>query len=194
MDQANYSVMLYTAQRQPVLDALERDGVCFSQKSFIEQKYEESAPIFLAAYGWFAREAQQYCPKPDGAEYPYWVFPDLRSVERYDGERLLRLRVPIDEVIYFDMFDWHKILSLRYLGETDEEERRFRQQLTDYGVKQQSDVILTNFYPELKRQMQESWQRLFCHHEELKHGNRSNVNCPQAAVWCLKKEWLVTEQ
>ncbi len=193
MDNGNNTIMLYAAQTNAVADALERDGICFSKRNYIEKKYQESAHIFIAAYSWFVTEAPKYVPRPDGAEYPYWVFPDARNVEVHEGSQLLRMRVPVDEAIYFDMLDWNKILSLRYIGETPEEEERFRRQLENYGVKYESDVILTNFYPMLKRQVQESWKRLFRHHEKIKNGNPDNIGSVQAALWCLKKEWLVAE-
>lgn len=194
MDKENNTIMLYTSQNNLVVNALESNGICFSQRKYVEKKYEESAPIFIAAYTWFVTEAVKYLPRPDGSEYPYWVFPDLRCVEQYENSKLLCMRVPIDEAIYFDMIEWNKILALKYLGETPEEEKKFRKLIENYGVKHESDIILTNFYPHLKRQVQESWKRLFRHHEDIKKGNTSNVGSVQAALWCLKRDWIVNPE
>ena len=62
--------------------------------------------------------------------------------------------------------------------------------LADYGIRKESDVILTNFYPDLKRRVQESWKRLFRNHEKIKSGNTSGVGSVQAGLWQLKKEWI----
>ena len=81
MGNKNHKVILYSAQAQVVLDALERDGVSFSKKAYVEQKYQESAPVFVAAYSWFVKEAQRYLHRPERAEYPYWAFKDLYNVD-----------------------------------------------------------------------------------------------------------------
>lgn len=186
-------VMLYTTQSRLVVNYLRSDGICFSKRKYVEKKYEESAPIFLTAYSWFVSEAVKYVARPEGAEYPYWVFPDLYNVEQHLDSELLCLKVPIEEVIFFDMFDWNKILSLRYLARTEEEERDFRKKLEAQGIQRESDIMLTSFYPMLKREVQESWKKLFRHHENIKKGDTSGVNHVQAALWCFKKEWLVNQ-
>jgi hypothetical protein len=191
MGNTDNTVRLYSSQSEVVVSALERDGICFSKQEYVVKKYEESAPIFVAAYSWFAMEAEKYLPKPEGAEYPYWAFRDLYSVEQSIDSRILRLCIPADEAIFFDMYDWNKILCLQYIGGTEADEARFRQMLADYGIRKESDVILTNFYPDLKRQVQDSWKRLFRHHENIKLGNTDGVGSVQAGLWQLKKEWIV---
>lgn len=191
MGNTDNTVMLYSSQSEVVVSTLERDGVCFSKQKYVVKKYEESAPIFVAAYSWFTMEAEKYLPKPEGSEYPYWAFRDLYSIEPSTDSRILQLRIPADEAVFFDMYDWNKILCLQYIGETKADEARFRQMLADYGVRIESDVILTNFYPDLKHQVQDSWKRLFRHHEKIKLGDTDGVGSVQAGLWQLKKEWIV---
>ncbi|MCQ1529346.1 DUF3841 domain-containing protein [Lutispora saccharofermentans] len=191
MGDKDNTVMLYSSQSEVVVSILERDGICFSKQQYVVKKYEESAPIFVAAYSWFAMEAEEYLPKPEGAEYPYWAFRDLYSIEQSTNSRILQLCIPADEAIFFDMYDWNKILCLQYIGETKADEARFSQMLADYGIRNESDVILTNFYPDMKRQVQDSWKRLFRHHEKIKSGNTDGVGSVQAGLWQLKKEWIV---
>lgn len=191
MGNEDNKVMLYSPQSEVVSNILEKDGVCFSKREYVIKKYEESAPIFVAAYDWFVAEAQKYSLKPKEAEYPYWAFKDLYSVEQSEDSKLLRLNVPLDEVIFFDMYDWNKILRLQYVGETKIDEELFRRTLVDYGIRKESDVILTNFYPDLKRQVQNSWKKLFRHHENIKQGNIEGVGSVQAGLWQLKKEWIL---
>lgn len=191
MGNQNHQVKLYSSQAKIVVDTLNRDGVCFSKREYVSKKYEESAPIFLAAYSWFTKEAQRYVAKPQGAEYPYWAFADLYSVEASGDSHILQLHVPADQGVFFDLYDWNKILCLKYIGETKEEEAQFHQKLTDYGIRRETDIILTSFYPDLKRQVQESWKRLFRHHERIKAGDTTGVGSVQAGLWQLKKEWLL---
>lgn len=183
-------ITLYSSQAEVVLETLKRDGICFSRREYVRKKYEESAPIFTAAYDWFVKEAARHLPKPEGAEYPYWAFGDLYSVDQSAGNQTITLHLPADQAVYFDMYDWNKILCLKYLGETEEDEKAFGRMLSDYGIRKESDVILTGFYPDLKYQVMESWKRLFRHHEEVLLGNRKEVRSVQAGLWCLKKEWL----
>lgn len=190
MGKADHTIALYSAQAEPVIRVIDRDGACFSKREYVERKYQESAPIFVAAYSWFVGEAEKRVPKPQGAEYPYWAFQELYSVDS-SGDRVLELRVPVEEAVFFDMFDWNKVIRLQYIGESKAEEDRFRHQLVDYGIRRESDVILTSFYPELKRQVQESWQRLFRHHEKIKSGEPHGAQSVQAGLWRIKKEWLV---
>lgn len=191
MDNKHNTVMLYSSQAKIVTEVLEKEGVCFSKREYVVRKYVESAPIFVAAYNFFASVAEKYAPKPEGAEYPYWAFQDLYSIETSGDSNVLQLCVPADEAVFFDVYDWNKIIRLQYLGENEEDEKRFHKMLTDCGIRHESDIILTNFYPDLKRQVQNSWKRLFRNHERIKAGDTEGVGSVQAGLWQIKKDWIV---
>ena len=174
MDHRRTSVTLYSPQAQIVLDVLDRDGICFSRREYVQKKYEESAPVFLSAYDWFVKAAEAHVPKPQGAEYPYWAFKSPENVDPSAGGRILVLRVPLDEAVFFSLYDWNKILCLSYMGKTEKEEKEFRQTLLEYGIRRESDLILTNFYPELKRQVMDSWHRLFSHDQAIRKAISEN--------------------
>lgn len=190
MDQKGNSIKLYSSQTKIVIKTILKDGVSFSRKEFVERKYVESAVVFKAAYDWFVQEMPNYVTRPEDAQYPYWAFLNLTSVDNSGGNEVLHLDVPLDEVVLFDMYDWIKILKLQYLGESKEDEARFKKKLIDYGIKKESDIILTDFYPELKQEIKNSWKRLFIHNDQLKKGDISGVGSVQAGLWQLKKEWL----
>ena len=191
MDIRNNKVILYSSQAEAVLQIIERDGECFSKRKYVEDKYQESAPIFVSAYSWFVHEAEKYVARPENAEYPYWAFKDIYSVEASGDSRIIKLEVPVEEAVFFDMYDWNKILSLKYIGETETDEQEFRKMLRDYGITRESDVVLTNFYPNLKRQVKESWKRLFRHHEDIINGETQGIGSIQAGLWTIRKEWIV---
>lgn len=184
-------VRLYSAQSRLVAEKLREEGVCFSKQRYIEKKYEESAGIFLTAYRFFAREATAYVPKPEGAELPYWVFPDPSNIEVHENDVLLALDVPLDQAVFFDMYDWGKLLSLRYFPEDAEDAERFEKTIKAQGVRNESDIMLTQFYPLLRREVESSWKRLFRYHEAIRSGSAPKGMHVQAALWCLRKEWLV---
>lgn len=191
MDQRDHTINLYSSQASIVIDTISQDGVCFSKREYVAKKYEESAKIFLAAYDWFVKEAENYVQKPDGAEYPYWAFKDTDSIDASAGGAVLKLQVPIDEAIFFDVYDWNKILCLQYIGTSERDERNFKEMIRDYGIRRESDIILTNFYPDLKAQILESWKRLFVHHEAIRSGDHRGVRKVQAGLWKLEKEWIL---
>ena len=188
MDQKHHTVTLYSAQTEVVRSLLEQEGVCHSKEAYVAKKYGESGPIFLTAYRWFVKETAKRVPPPPGAEFPYWAFRDLYSVEGSAGD-ILKLEVPVEEAVFFDLYDWNRIVQLRYIGESEADERSFQRELKERGLTG-NDVMLTNFYPDLKEQILHSWQRLFRHHEAICAGDASGVGGVQAGLWRLKNEWI----
>ena len=180
---------LYSVQHKNVVDVIQKEGTCFSKAAYIQQKYGESAPIFMAAYSWLAGQAPTYVPKPTGAQLHYWAFADEASFERYGDSRVLVLDVPVEEAIFFNLLDWNTILKLQYLAESEEDEACFAATLREQGVRHDSDVMLTGFYHILKRQVQESWQRLFRHHQQIAAGQRPFPTI-QAALWQIRLPWV----
>lgn len=184
------TIRLYSPQMPPVLQAIEQDGVCTSRAAFVEKKYQESAKSFLIAYQWFAKKASEIVPKPVGAELPYWAFEDLSCVDASGPDnRILVLDVPKNQVVLFDMYDWTRILRFEYLGETEREEKEFKEYLRQCGLKEY-DVMMSQFYPELRQKLYTSWERLFRHHSALLAGDKSSVGSVQAALWKIEKSWI----
>lgn len=180
------TIRLYSAQTEIVAKVIEREGVCYSKAEYVKKKYQESAPIFLTAYSWFVSQMPKYVEKPERAEYPYWAFADLYSVDQ--SEQVLHLSVPKAEAVFFDVMDWNKIMRLSYIGENEAEEKAFFVEMAECGLNW-NDVMLTNFYPEWKQKILQSWERLFRHHEQIKAGDFSGVHSVQAGLWRIKKEW-----
>ena len=186
-DESN-TIILYSAQTNTVWDVIERDGVCYSKEEYVRRKYQESAPIFVTAYSWFVSQMPKYVEKPEQAEYPYWAFADLYSIDQSD--HTLHLSVPKDEAVLFDVMDWNKIMRLSYIGENEEEEKAFFEDMAMRGLNW-NDVMLTSFYPDWKQKILKSWDRLFRHHEAIKAGDTSGVHSVQAGLWRIKKNWNI---
>ena len=102
----------------------------------------------------------------------------------------MKLEVPLDEVVLFDVRDWNRIMCLKYLGKDEKEEAVFREKIAPYGVLE-TKIMLTNFYPDLKREVMDSWQNLFRNEDKLKNGEDVTKNGIQAGLWQIKKEWIV---
>ena len=190
MDQKSQPVILYTAQTAPVLEAIRRDGVCFSRECYIREKYQENSQIFLTIYRQFVREASKIVPPPEGAELPYWAFENPYNMYVGTDASVLKLAVPRDQVILFDLYDWNKILQFRYLGTSDAENKAFQRELDLRGITTW-DVMRTNFYPELRQQILDSWKSVLRHHDALLSGDKTGVGSVQAALWQIRKEWII---
>lgn len=189
MGQTGSSIILYSGQTDQVCEIIKRDGVCYSRPSYVEKKYGESAAIFRTAYDFYVKEAKKIVPCPQDAEYPYWAFKDRDSVEYPDG-RVLTLKVPLDEVVLFDMYDWTKILQFQYIGRTDADTRAFKEELAARGIREY-DVMLGRFYEEQKQQILNSWKQIFRHHETIKNGIVPEGIRVQVGLWRISREWIV---
>lgn len=181
----NNTITMWTTQAQIVLDTLERDGVYYVKKEYIDKKYGKTAWIFKTAYEFFRQHAKDIVPKPEEAESPVWMFRDPQWAGEYTGATCLKLEVPAEELILFDLRDWTRILSLEPLGSEDER-MAIEWELKRQGVMTASDVFEKPFYPLLKQRIQKTWNQLF----EEKEIEEQYI---QGATWLLKKEWIVEE-
>lgn len=191
MDTERNTVTLYSPQAEAVWDAVVSDGAAYSRREYITKKYEESAGIFLAAYDAYINEACRIVPRPDDRAYPYWAFASREQLDLSGGGRVMTLEVPVNEAVFFDQYDWYKVLRLSYIGESEEDEAAFARKLAMRGIRDSSEAVLKPFYPDIKREITGSWKRLFRHDDAIKRGDASGVRAVQAGLWCIKKEWLI---
>lgn len=70
MDNQRDQIILYSPQSDAVIDAIQKDGVCYSKPEYIQAKYGESAPIFLTAYQWFVQQAEKLVKSRKGRSFP----------------------------------------------------------------------------------------------------------------------------
>ena len=193
MDRKDNKVILYSPQAEPVWEAVERDGIAYSKREYVQKKYEESAQIFLSAYEEYIRMAEQIVPRADSSNYPYWAFADAEMADTSSGSRIMVLKVPKDEAVFFDAYDWYKVLRLSYIGENEADEESFEKELERRGIKDSSEAILKPFYPDIKRTITDSWKRLLRHDDAIRRGEYDGVRAVQAGLWCIKKEWLLEQ-
>lgn len=176
-------VTLYTAQRQIVLDTIERYGVYYVKREYIKAKYGESAWVFAEAYAFFRQMAPGYLPCPPEAESGIWLYHDPRWTYATPDTSLIELSIPRDKVLFFDLRLWNRILNLEYIGADERDEREFAERLKRLGLSDTRKLFTTAFYPLEKRRVRESWNRLF-----------SSGGCEpiylQAASWELRREWI----
>ena len=184
---------LYTLQTNTVVERIDREGRVTCKESYIHQKYGEIAPIFLTAYRWLAREGAALVPPPEGAELFYWAFGDSADIERFTGSTLLVLEVPEGSALLFDQTEWNRILQLTLLGD-EGEIRNFHREAEARGIKRETDILLTGFYPDLRTQVLASWPKLLRHHRTWITGKIPAEVHLQAALWEIRKEWITKRE
>lgn len=178
------NVLMWTAQAQIVLDTLEKDGVYYVKKQYIEEKYKETAWSFRLAYHFLGEGMAKRVPRPAEAESPVWLYKDPKWTGAQGDASLMGLKIPSEELLLFDMRKWNKILNMSLVG-TEEEVRAFDKELERQGITDITDVLKNPFYPALKRKIMQSWEKLF---EETD----VEETYLQGAAWRIKKEWVVS--
>lgn len=175
---------VWTAQGGIVMDTIEGNGVYHVKRSFILQKYEQMAKLFLEPYDWFISRAAKMITPPTGAEYPIWVYCDPVMVSNYaPGDYIIEAEVPSDKIILLDEGKWHKILNLSYIPANDDDGERFKRAVREYGLVHESKALTTNFYPQFRREIIKSWDRLFDDSIKLSDDR-------MGALWEIRKEWI----
>lgn len=181
----NSTITLWTSQSTIVLNTIDKKGIYHVKKEFISKKYGEVANIFLEPYNWFVNKAEKIIPKPEGAQYPIWLFTDPKYVERYEDNQVLQIEVDLDKVILFNPQNWNRILNLSYIPKDDKDAKEYYDLLERQGIYDETNIYLSSYYPYLKMKVKKSWDRLFDDKLDLSKPN-------QAALWELRREWIVS--
>ena len=145
---------------------------------------KEPAPVVLEAYDWLVKHGPDRANKPADVEYPVWVsFTNEGTMMNSENTVILELSLDPAIITSVNIAKWGHILNYGYIPKDENDLRRHRQLLEDYGI---SDVkaVISQFYPQIKREIQNSWERLFddtiLMGSDAKYGN----------VWELRREWL----
>jgi len=175
-------IELFAAQTPIVLETLESNGRYVVKKEFIINKYGEAAPVMLKAYDWFVRQFSQKVPRPDGAEYPVWLYKDPAYATVHPAQHLIHLSIPKDCLLLFDNKGWERILSMSYVEKNADDWNLFEEKLTRMGIDCGFTAFQKPFYPQIRREIEASWPRIF----DLKPGS-----VVRGATWELLPEWIL---
>ena len=185
-DISGETITLFTAQAQAVLDAIEHDGYSRVKRAYVQRKYGAESWVFQQAYSFFAQNAPKYVKPPAGAESGIWCFRNWQLALAGAGCKLIELEMPRNQAVLFDSRIWNRMLNLKYVGASEADEEEFERRIENMGLKSSAEAFSTAFYPMVKREILQSWQRLF----------GSAEDCPdaylQAGVWELRREWVVS--
>lgn len=177
-------ITVWSKQHMAVLEELETTGRYTAKRAYIEKDLEEHAGLVLQAYDWYADRASRRCPKPADVVYPVWV-SYLREATMLPGPGHVILELEIDEacVMPVNIGKWGTILNFSYIP-ADEADRRAHEALLSSRGIYDAKAFMTPFYPDIKRTIIESWERLFDPDVIV------NNTDAYGTVWELRREWI----
>jgi len=176
-----------TSQHINVLNEISETGRYVLSPQFVCNEMNGDAELkslVMEAYDWLAQNMPTRGIKPGDASYPIWLSLNTDSgfppVE--DGV-VMELEIPDEYVALISVEKWGRVLDYRYIPADDADDRRHRRVLEDYGVSD-AKAFMSNFYPDIKREIMDSWKRLFDVEGVL-------PEMCYGLVWELREEWLV---
>lgn len=175
------TIRVYTKQDRAVLQRLRQDGRYAPRRQEILRN--EDASLMQRAYDWLA-EALPRQHRPADADYPVWLsFRADTAMLPTPGSCLMELEVDEALVTRIHVAKWGMINNCSYLPLDEADARRHAKKMSQMGV---SDVkaCTTPFYPELRREIEQSWDRLF--------DDRIQPGGPlcYGVIWEVRSEWI----
>lgn len=177
-------IRVWTRQHKNVWKKLLETGRYTAKRAYIQMDMEEHADIMLKAYDWLVKNGPDAENRPSDVEYPVWV-SFVEDATMLPGENGVILELLLDEALItkVNIMKWSSILNYAYLPKDAEDAKRHQELLNLYGTND-AKAVMTSFYPEIKREILDSWKRLF--DDRLDVGS----DLCYGTIWELKREWV----
>lgn len=178
-------IKVWTKQHKHVLEELETTGRYTAKREYIAMDMEEHAGLVLECYDWLVKHGPDAANRPPDADYPVWVsFLSEATMLPSEGTVILELTIDPAIVTPVNIEKWGTILNYSYIPSDPQDAKRHRELLEQYGVSD-AKAYMSQFYPEIKREIVDSWSRLFDDSiilgSEAKYGN----------IWEVRREWVI---
>jgi hypothetical protein len=177
-------ITVWTKQNEAVLGQLEADGRFTADERCIRIELEDTADIMLFIYGWLADHVPIAASRPSDVRFPVWVsFSREATMMPEPGYVILELSVDENSVAPLDTAKWTRITNYSYIPGGDEDAEEHRRLMADMGIND-ADAVLTNFYPEARERIIDSWSRLF--DDSINLGS----DTVYGIMWEVREEWI----
>lgn len=178
-------VTVWTKQHENVVRELEENGRYIVQKEYIIKDLGEHAPLVLEVYDWLVRHSPAAAQKPEDVQYPVWVsFERETTMLPSQGTVMLELTLAPALITAVNVAKWGAMLNYSYIPADVQDAERHRELLAQYGISD-TKAYMSQFYPQIKREITKSWSRLFDDTillgSDIKYGN----------IWEIKREWVM---
>ena len=152
-------ITVWSKQHENVWKVLQETGRYTVKREYIIKDLKEHSELVLDTYEWLVKNGPDYGNKPADVEFPVWV----------------SFRVNFTK--------WGMILNYSYIPADKADEKRHKELLEAYGVSD-TQAYMSQFYPEIKREIRESWKRLF--DDDIQIGSDGCYG----NIWEVRREWV----
>jgi hypothetical protein len=180
-------VILWTRQDIRSLENIRDHGVHRIKRKYINQQFEDVADHYIQAYNWFVSAASRIVSKPVDVAFPIWCSISEKNMLRpIENTVVYVLEIEESKVVYFDGGKWDYVLNHKYIPRDSEDAKLYAREMKEKGFKDTFSFIgekYSHFYPLEKKQVMESWIRIF----EIENSNKLSV---QANIWEIREEMI----
>lgn len=178
-------VTVWTKQNENVVKELEKTGRYTAKKEYILKDLDKHVYLVLEVYDWLVKNTPNTSQKPYDAEYPIWVSLTREATMLPSvGTIILELKVDPSLITMVNIDKWGAILNYSYIPADEQDAQNHRQLLKQYGVSSDTKAYMSQFYPQIKRKIIDSWSRLF--DDSIILGNNEKYG----NIWEVRKEWV----
>ncbi len=175
---------VWTKQHQNVWNDLQKNGRYIVKRDYIHLDLQEQSHLVLDTYEWLVTHSPSHENKPLDVEFPIWVsFRQDATMLPEPGRVILKLELDDSLITRINIAKWGTILNYSYIPTDVADRQRHRELLEIYGVSD-AKAYMSQFYPEIRREIRESWSRLFDDRIQL-----GNDTC-YGNLWEIRKEWV----
>ncbi len=177
-------IKVWTKQNEAVMKQLEENGRFIAVESYMRRAMEDTSDIMMLVYRWLASHMPTQSVRPADAKYPVWVsLIEEATMMPEKGNVILELSVDSELLALCDITKWTRIINYSYIPLDSEDNEKHNKLLSDYGT---DDVkaVMTPFYPQIKRIVINSWDRLF--DDSVQLGGAGSYGL----LWEVRKEWI----
>lgn len=177
-------ITVWTRQHIEVWKEIEEAGRYTAKKAYIDIDLEEHAPLVLEVYDWLVEHTPTLPSKPKDAEYPVWVsLKEEATMMQIKDSVILELTLDKDLLTMVNIDKWGMMLNYSYIPQNEEDAKVHSDMLKAYRISDTA-AYMSQFYPQIKREIRDSWYRLFDDSIIL-----NNSQC-YGNIWEVRKEWV----
>lgn len=178
----------YSKQHESVYETIEKTGRYVAKRAFVEKELDRHAYLMVKVYDMLGRFSPNLAFRPKDAEIPVWfVTKESDVMLNQPGFVILTMEIPNEVVAMINIAKWGAIMNYSYLPKDARDGEAHVEKMKRYGTSD-SQAVMSQFYPHLKREIEASWSRLF--DDQVQLGNDQAYG----TVWELKKEWILKVQ
>ncbi|MCF0149900.1 MAG: DUF3841 domain-containing protein [Firmicutes bacterium] len=182
-------IKAWTKQNKAVWRILQEEGRYTVDPAYVATDMEGQRNTMLYTYQWLTAHSPRAGEKPSDVSFPIWLSMEKdHTMIHEEGYVVLELEIDEERLAYINVAKWSRILNLAYIPADEADAKAHRQLLSDYNT---NDVkaFTTPFYPQIKNEIIESWDRLWDPAVD------TGGDIVYGLIWEMRREWItaVTE-